>query len=98
MTRVCVQHARHLRRGAASQGARPAREDRRGQAAAGEGQDRTRVGVANFCLYQMLNMLFNNLYHRRDCKEQEALKAAILKEIPEAQVEFLVGEGGELDN
>ena len=43
-------------------------------------------------------MLFNNLYHRRDCKEQEALKAAILKEIPEAQVEFLVGEGGELDD
>lgn len=31
--------------------------------------------------------------HGRDCKEQEALKAAILKEIPEAQVEFLVGEG-----
>ena len=50
------------------------------------------------CIYKMLNMLFNNLYHRRDCKEQEALKAAILKEIPEAQVEFLVGEGGELHN
>merc|ERR1712045_332412 len=30
--------------------------------------------------------------HGRDCKEQEALKSAILKEVPEAQVEFVVGE------
>ena len=32
---------------------------------------------------------------RRNCKEQETLKEAILKEIPEAQVEFVVGEEGE---
>jgi len=30
--------------------------------------------------------------HGRDCKEQEALKSAILKEIPEADVEFVVGD------
>jgi len=30
--------------------------------------------------------------HGRDVTEQEALKTAILKEIPEAQVEFVVGE------
>merc|ERR1711936_616029 len=30
--------------------------------------------------------------HGRDCKEQEALKSAILKEVPEADVEFVEGE------
>ena len=39
----------------------------------------------------------SNLIHRRDCKEQEALKSAILKEIPEADVEFMVGEDGKLN-
>lgn len=34
-----------------------------------------------------------NIY-RRDCKEQEALKSAILKEVPEADIEFVVGEDG----
>ena len=31
-------------------------------------------------------------YFRRECKEQEGLKADILKEIPEAQVELVVGQ------
>ena len=39
-------------------------------------------------------MKIHNGNFRRDCKEQEALKVAIMKEIPEAQVEFVVGEDG----
>ena len=34
--------------------------------------------------------------HGRECKEQEALKDDILKEIPEAQVELVVGADGEI--
>ena len=37
----------------------------------------------------------SNILYRGNCKEQEGLKEAILKEIPEAQVEFVEGEDGE---
>ena len=38
--------------------------------------------------------LFISFTCSRTCKEQETLKEEILKEIPEAEVEFVVGEDG----